>query len=123
MTLVPPGTKVDYMITRKADGKCVNCGAPLGHHEETCHFRGTADLFEKEDVVNHPKHYKFGNFEVIDVIEDWGLNYHRGNVVKYVARAGRKNPATEVQDLDKALWYLKRERDRIAKMQPDRGSK
>ena len=58
------------------------------------------------DMVSHPPHYTFGRFEVIDVIEDWGLGYHLGNVVKYVARSGRKDNA--VQDLKKAKWYLER---------------
>lgn len=61
--------------------------------------------------VNHPAHYNAGKFEVIEVIEDWGLskNYHRGNAIKYVARAGKKDPTKEIEDLEKAVWYLKRE--------------
>lgn len=63
---------------------------------------------EKKEQVNHPKHYNVGKFEVIDVIEDWQLDFHLGNVVKYVSRAGRKSDDTELQDLNKAMWYLKR---------------
>lgn len=59
------------------------------------------------DAVERPPHYTFGKFEVIDVIEDWGLGFHLGNTVKYVARAGRKDNA--LQDLRKARWYLDRE--------------
>ena len=62
---------------------------------------------EKESQVNHPKHYNSGKIEVIDAIEDWGLGFHLGNVVKYVARAELKG--APLQDLEKALWYLKRE--------------
>ncbi len=58
------------------------------------------------DPVNHPTHYTFGRFEVIDVIEDWELGFHLGNAVKYVARAGRKGD--EIEDLKKARWYLDR---------------
>ena len=58
------------------------------------------------DMVNHPKHYNFGTIEVIDVIEDWQLEYHEGNVVKYVARARYKG--TELEDLKKARFYLDR---------------
>ena len=54
-----------------------------------------------------PAHYKFGGVEVIDLAES--LSFNRGNVVKYVARAGVKNPATELEDLEKAQWYLSRE--------------
>lgn len=60
----------------------------------------------ENDPVKKPAHYNFGKYEVIDVIEDWKLNYHLGNVVKYVARAPYKGE--ELQDLQKALWYLKR---------------
>lgn len=64
-----------------------------------------------EDQVNHPKHYTFGKYEVIDVIEDWRLSYHLGNAVKYIARAGRKTKDPK-QDLEKAIWYLCRELER-----------
>ena len=64
------------------------------------------------DNVNHPSHYAEGRrFEPIDVIEDWGLDFHLGNAVKYISRAGRKGDARE--DIEKAVWYLNRwlERD------------
>ncbi len=60
----------------------------------------------KEDKINHPYHYTFGKIEVIDVIEDWDLNYHLGNVVKYIARCRFKDNFKE--DLKKAKWYLDR---------------
>jgi len=63
---------------------------------------------KKEDVVNHPKHYTFGNHEVIDIIEDWGLSYHLGNSIKYIARAGKKNKDKEIEDIKKSIWYLER---------------
>ena len=58
------------------------------------------------DIVNHPSHYTFGNIEVIDVIEDWQLEFHVGNVIKYIARA--KYKGRELEDLKKAQWYLNR---------------
>lgn len=67
------------------------------------------------DNVNHPPHYTMGKIEVIDAIEDWKLNYHRGSVIKYTARAGRKDPAKEIEDLKKAQWYLNREIERLEK--------
>lgn len=65
------------------------------------------------DLVNHPPHYQSNGMEVIDVIEAFGLdrNLYRGNVVKYVLRAGKKG--SEVQDLEKARWYLDREIARL----------
>lgn len=67
------------------------------------------------DPVSHPAHYTTGNIEVIDYIEDKGLNYHLGNAVKYISRAGRKNPDKYKEDLLKAIWYLQREVDRNGK--------
>jgi hypothetical protein len=62
---------------------------------------------EKQERVNHPAHYNAGKIEVIDAIEDWKLGFHLGNAVKYIARADHKGQRQE--DLQKALWYLKRE--------------
>lgn len=67
----------------------------------------------KADPINHPKHYMLGGIEVIEAIEAWGLGYHLGNVVKYVARAGRKDPKTVAVDLKKARWYLSRQIERL----------
>ena len=62
-----------------------------------------------EDVVNHPSHYTDGKIEVIEFIEDKNLNYHRGNAIKYICRAGKKDPQKEIEDLQKAIWYINRE--------------
>ncbi|MFA5216909.1 DUF3310 domain-containing protein [Sulfuricurvum sp.] len=67
-----------------------------------------------DNKVNHPSHYNSGKFEVIDVIEDWALNFHLGNVVKYIARSGKKGDA--IEDLKKAKWYLEREISRQEKV-------
>ena len=67
----------------------------------------------KNDAVNHPAHYTDGKIEVIAFIEDKGLNFHRGNAVKYISRAGKKDPAKEVEDLKKARWYIDRKIRRL----------
>ena len=61
---------------------------------------------KKDDPIN-PRHYAGLTIEPIDVIEAWGLGFHLGNLVKYVARAGRKTP-NPLEDLRKGLWYLER---------------
>ena len=73
--------------------------------------------------VSHPSHYNSGKIEVIEAIEDWKLNFHRGNAVKYIARAGKKDPSKEIQDLAKAIWYLNREIEIIEADQYDRDPK
>ena len=61
-------------------------------------------------VVDHPAHYQGANgLEAIDVIEGFGLNYCLGNAVKYLLRAGKKDPARWREDLQKARWYIDRE--------------
>lgn len=63
----------------------------------------------KGDTVDHPSHYTAGGIEVIDAIEAWELGFCLGNAVKYIARAGKKDPDKELEDLRKAAWYLDRE--------------
>ena len=58
-----------------------------------------------DDPVNSPKHYTQGDMEVITAIEGMGLDYHQGNVVKYVSRYRYKNG---IEDLRKAKWYIDR---------------
>lgn len=65
------------------------------------------------DNVNHPTYYTFGSIEVIDFIEDKKLGFHLGNAVKYISRAGRKDPAKTIEDLRKAAWYLNRQIGRL----------
>ena len=61
------------------------------------------------DIINHPLHYTDGKIEVIEFIEDKNLNYHKGNAIKYICRAGKKDPSKEIEDLQKAIWYINRE--------------
>lgn len=68
-----------------------------------------------QDAVSHPAHYTDGNIEVIDYIEDKRLGFHLGNAVKYISRAGKKDPAKTVEDLRKAVWYVERYIESVAK--------
>ena len=64
------------------------------------------------DLVNNPPHYQRGGLEAIDVIEAFELDYHTGNAVKYLLRAGYKDDL--IQDLQKAVWYLQRRIEKLA---------
>jgi len=66
-------------------------------------------IMDKE-MVNHPEHYggQDNPYEVIKVIENWNLDFHLGNTVKYISRAGKKDTDKELQDLKKAMFYLER---------------
>lgn len=74
-------------------------------------FTRKVDMQEERDVVNKPKHYTYGDIEVIDYIEQVTKNYKPelafaiGNAIKYISRANHKNGK---EDLDKARWYLER---------------
>lgn len=67
------------------------------------------------DPVTNPAHYTQYPVEVIELAEC--LNYNRGNILKYVCRAGLKDPDKELEDLEKALWYVQREIARVKRGQ------
>ena len=54
-----------------------------------------------------PQYYKRGCIEVWDFIRDQELNFHLGNAIKYVCRAGHKH--SKIEDLEKAIHYLQNE--------------
>ena len=72
-----------------------------------------------DDPVNHPKHYTNhpSGVECIDITRH--MNFNLGNVVKYIWRAGLKDTEVELQDLQKAAWYLN---DEINRRNPENGS-
>lgn len=81
-------------------------------HVEYIHALETATLDTDGDSVNHPSHYTaYKGIEIIDLTEQ--MNFCRGNAVKYIARAGLKDPNKEIEDLEKARWYINREIERL----------
>lgn len=64
-----------------------------------------------------PEYYggKDNAYEVFKVLEAWELDkdFYLGNVIKYIARAGKKNKFKEKEDLQKALVYLQRRIDTL----------
>ena len=76
----------------------------------------TAEKPAADDTVNHPSHYTEGHrIEVIEFLEDWMLPFHLANCIKYICRAGRKDPAKTIEDLEKGRWYLSRYIDLLRK--------
>lgn len=63
----------------------------------------------KKEAVNHPEHYSPGVYETINIIEHYNLGFSLGNAVKYILRAGAKDPSKYIEDLEKAIWYINRE--------------
>ena len=59
--------------------------------------------------IDHPTYYGSDTtYETIKVIEAWQLDFCLGNAVKYISRAGKKDPEKEIEDLQKAVWYIQR---------------
>lgn len=92
--------------------------------KKNCEEKHDAVLMEVEDnsgqavndPVNHPSHYTEGHrIEVIEFLEDWMLLFHLANCVKYICRAGRKDPDKTIEDLEKGRWYLTRYIDLLRK--------
>lgn len=84
------------------------------------------DKIVTSDPVNNPTHYNSGAIEVIDVIEDQlgigGLKgFCKGNALKYIMRSGKKGGSEEleIQDLEKAAWYLNHYIKRIKQKQQE----
>lgn len=70
-----------------------------------------------KEKIEHPTYYNVGGIEVSDFIEAYGLDFNCGNVVKYIARAGRKGSESTLAALQKAQVYLSREIAYIERMQ------
>lgn len=95
--------------------RCISCGEVGGGHKGDCF--AIAEQASKVpfpvcvqhiDTVNHPPHYNAGKIECIEFLEDQQLGFHLGNAVKYIVRAGKKDRAKAVEDLEKAIWYIRR---------------
>lgn len=68
------------------------------------------------DDINHPSHYTSNpsGIECIEVVEH--MTFNRGNAIKYLWRAGLKDHPDGLKDLDKAIWYCQREKQRLMKL-------
>ena len=95
-----------YVGMYTQDGETVEEAHPWPEHVPDAVARAMA-----KEAVDHPDHYrKDTGHEAIDVIEAWGLGFCLGNALKYIARCGHKGD--EVEDLEKARWYIEREIER-----------
>lgn len=83
--------------------------------DEPYYSYGFENKESKESSVDHPSYYKAGGIEAIDVIHSWGLGFDLGNAVKYISRAGKKDPSKYIEDLKKACWYIQSEIRRVEK--------
>ena len=98
------------MMMKKENNMATKKKAPVEEEDEV-----VIPIEKLKENVNHPSWYgsKDDPYETIKVIQAWGLNFPLGNAVKYISRAGKKDPTKTVEDLRKALFYIQYEIDRI----------
>lgn len=119
------------------NGKMVRCSGldcsacDLSKYHAGCHSCAQEFLFwlyskadpEKEanedNPVNHPFHYTDEKIEIIDYIEDKKLGFCLGNAIKYISLADKKSQNKEIEDLQKAIWYIERRIEQIRKEKSD----
>jgi hypothetical protein len=108
------------LVNNEGKGTHVHYEAKMNQYTEYYATTNIKEIIEKpKDAVNHPNHYGGENntYEVIKVCEAWGLDLdaYLFNVVKYVARAGKKDKKKEIEDLKKAEFYLRRKIQNLEK--------
>jgi hypothetical protein len=108
-----------YLCTHFRDsgiGYYTNCANFLNQLPEITYsdFIASLPTEQQPDMVNHPKHYNVEGYEVIDIIDAFGLNFAMGSALKYLLRAERKGK--KVEDLKKAIWCIQREIDKTEKI-------
>lgn len=105
----------DHMesITESVSNKWISNAMESEQEKLRNTIRKSVDLQQRKrnDTVNHPSHYNYGEIEIIDVIEqvtqhyNANVAYHIGNAIKYLSRAPHKNGK---EDVAKAKWYIER---------------
>ena len=101
-----------YCIKDATEGNPIVQIAPNEYAHVKC-FLGS------KEQVNHPSHYggKDNPYEAIKVIRAWDANFAIGNALKYLSRAGKKDPAKIIEDLKKSAWYIQNEIEELEKQQ------
>ena len=112
--LCTPCSKIEFdnekdvnEFMEKLGGQCKSCNVSTSTLTDgLCNVCKACQ--DKEDMVERPSHYNMGKIQPIDVIEDWKLDFRLASALKYIARAGRKDPEKTRQDLEKCIWYVQR---------------
>ena len=66
-----------------------------------------------DDPVNHPKHYTSDPSGIECITITRHRNFNIGNAMKYLWRAGLKDSDADTQDMEKAIWYIQDEIQRL----------
>ena len=105
--------KCKYESLLGSQEPCKRCKGSYSYYSEE--YNINPDLYTPigKDMVHHPAHYCYSEYEPKDVIRAWGLNFNLGSAVKYIARAGRKDDI--LQELNKAKQFIEFEIEAIEK--------
>lgn len=108
---VPPGKirATDVRVGRGPIHRFMAGCHPVGGNARA--MEGDVAQEQASDPVERPAHYRKAKSQILEIIEAYNLGFHLGNAVKYICRAGHKDPKTYEQDLRKALFYLQRKLD------------
>lgn len=58
-----------------------------------------------DNNIIEPQYYNKENMSVCDIIDEYELDFYKGNIIKYVLRSGKKDSNSEIQDITKAMKY------------------
>lgn len=129
--------KCKYIDRKKEECKITNDKWLVPDNAGTCHQFEEVEKMEKayeitkncgvsfekankslEKVVltantTKPNYYKAGKFDVISFCFEHDLDFATGNIIKYVTRAGKKDKNKTLEDLEKAMEYLRRKIERV----------
>jgi len=101
------GCGCDIHTSQLPNTKCEKCFPVKLEHGQNCQCNVCLSK-KTNDIINWPKHYNSSSVQPIDAIEAWKLDFRLANAVKYLARAGKKDPNKLKEDLQKAIWYIQR---------------
>lgn len=75
--------------------------------------------YDKKEMVNKPDHYGgtlvIEYLEALEALPGNRMNFSRTSAIKYISRAGMKFPDKEIEELEKVIWYMNREIERLKK--------
>lgn len=105
---IPPNL-VDHYYDPTKEYAAQTVNEVLAKHKQERFYRWSRA--RENEAVDHPAHYggKDNTYEAIKVIRAWNLGFSLGNTIKYISRAGKKDPSKRIEDLKKAMWYLQEE--------------
>ena len=115
---LPPESSKGHVFTSSHDTVSRPDHYHFSKYEQNDIDKDSENYKQSESIklnVTKPNHYHFSEYEPIKIIQAWDLSFALGNVVKYIARAGRKDSSKLIEDLEKARRYIELELENLRK--------